>query len=92
MSNSINIIQEELSSITPFVIIDVRQDEEVKKQPILGECKHIMMDKLLSSSNLIVMRLELKYVSHSLPFRRSSRCAICSRANMSLVWSFIFIG
>ena len=54
MSNSINIIPEELSSITPFVIIDVRQDEEVKKQPILGECKHIkIMDKLLSSSNLI---------------------------------------
>ena len=31
MSNSINITPEELSSITPFVIVDVRQDEEVIK-------------------------------------------------------------
>ena len=53
MSNSINITPEELSSITPFVIVDVRQDEEVIKQPLLGEYKHIIMDKLLTSSNLI---------------------------------------
>ena len=53
MSNSINIIPEELSSITPFVIVDVRQNEEVKQQPLLGEYKHIIMDKLLTSSNLI---------------------------------------
>ena len=62
MNNSINIIPEELTSIAPFVIVDVRQDEEVIKQPLLGEYKHIKMDELLSSFDLIDSEKNIVFV------------------------------
>ena len=50
MKKSIDMIPKNLSSIAPFLVIDVRQDEEVLNQPILGEYKHIKMDELLNNS------------------------------------------
>ena len=62
MKKSIDMIPKNLSSIAPFLVIDVRQDEEVLNQPILGEFKHIKMDELLNNSNLIDPKQNVVFV------------------------------
>ena len=62
MKKSVDMIPKNLSSIAPFLVIDVRQDEEVLNQPILGEYKHIKMDELLNNSNLIDPKQNVVFV------------------------------
>ena len=62
MKKSVDMIPKNLSSIAPFSIIDVRQDEEVLNNPILGEFKHIKMDELLNNSSLIDPKQNVVFV------------------------------